>query len=49
MQSIEDGRARERIDPLIFRGNSTPHHGFDFSWSLTLPPLAVIWLAVQQF
>jgi 1,4-alpha-glucan branching enzyme len=24
------------------------HHGFDFSLSLTLPPLAVIWLAVPE-
>jgi 1,4-alpha-glucan branching enzyme len=25
------------------------HHGFDFSLSLTLPPLGVIWLEVPQF
>jgi 1,4-alpha-glucan branching enzyme len=27
---------------------SVPHHGLDFSLSLTLPPLAVIWLEVPQ-
>jgi 1,4-alpha-glucan branching enzyme len=27
---------------------STPHHGLEFSLSLTLPPLAVIWLEVPQ-
>ena len=28
---------------------SQPHHGLEFSVSLTLPPLAVIWLEVPQF
>jgi 1,4-alpha-glucan branching enzyme len=27
----------------------TAHHGLDFSLSLTIPPLAVIWLEVPQF